>query len=361
MAINPATGVDDGTATAAPTGSAAPTAIATPTPTSASSGASTTPQTTANPTADRVNGLLSAGNPYIEQAKSAGMDLANSRGLLNSSIAAGASQKAAYDAAVPIATNDANIGATKDLQTSQIASTQAIATAGNVSSEKIANLNATTQTGIAQMNIDASAKQQAAAILSQEKISGNQIASQQAIAALNISDADKQQLLSLAAQQRIANTQQSTSLQVANMNVSSDQQDKAAAAALGYAQNYASMVNSINGNANIPADARTAYLANAKTLYDNGMGLVEQTYNVNLDWGFGAPASPAPSYTGGATAAAPAATSASPNYSPAAAAAQRQAAATSPNFDNTSLNPGVAYTDPGGNQFDGSGNFLGRI
>lgn len=280
MATNQTPGMEDGpdsSATTSTTGAATPNT----TPTSTS----TTPPSTSSPTADRVTGMLSAGNPYIEQAKSAGMDVANSRGLLNSSIAAGASQKAAYDAAVPIATNDANIQSAATLQGGQIASTEKIATANNV-----------TQTAIAGMNIDASAKQQAAAILSQEKISAASLTNQadiaklqsdtqQSIAALNISDADKQQLLSLAAQQRLADTQQSTSLQVANMNVSSDQQDKAAAAALGYAQNYSSMVNAINNNTQIPADARAAYLQNAKTLYDNGMSLVEQTYNVSLSWG----------------------------------------------------------------------------
>lgn len=247
-------------------------------------------------TEDKVNGMLTAGNPYVEQAKSAGMDVANSRGLQNSSIAAGASQKAAYDAVTPIATADAGIAAQKDLQSTQLASSEKIATAGNASSEKIANLNATTQTAIAGLNIDASAKQQAAQIIATANIASQQAASQadiatlqsntqKAIAALNISDSDKQQLLSLASQEHIANISQSTALQTADMNVASNKQDKASTAAQNYANIYATQVNTINNNKDIPAAARDQYLADAKTAYDNNLNLVQQVYSVQLDWG----------------------------------------------------------------------------
>lgn len=296
---------------------------------------------TGSSTADQVTGLLSKGNPYIEQAKSAGMDFANSRGLGNSSIAGGATQKAAYDAALPIATNDANINMQKDLskqgfvqqsalQGGQIASAEKIAQLGantqtaiagmNIaaadqqqakqiiadaakqaaqikSDHDLANLQAQTQTNINSMNIDASAKQQLAQIASSELIAARQNATQTSIAQMNISDADKQQGLSIASQEKIAGNQQGTQLQIANMNVSSNQQDKAAAMSTAYANVYAGMVNAINGNTAIPADARATYLANAKTLFDNGMSLVEQTYNVQLDWGQGsasATGSPAP-------------------------------------------------------------------
>lgn len=289
MTIDPATGLvaPDSTGAAPPSG--------------ASTAASATP------TADAVNGLLSQNSPYMQQAKSAGMDVANQRGLLNSSIAAGTSQKAAYDAAVPIATNDANIAATAANIGTQTKSAQDIAAAGNLSAQqistaniaanqKLAQLSATTQTNIASMNIDAAAKQQAAAILSQEQMATQQTTNQaqiaqlqantqQSIAAMNISDADKQQLLSLAAQQSIATQTQSTQLQVANMNVTSDQQDKAQAAAVSYANIYSTSVNAINANKDIPEPARSQALQDALTLYNNSMGLVEQTYNVQLNWG----------------------------------------------------------------------------
>jgi hypothetical protein len=56
---------------------------------------------------DRMTGLLSKNSPYIKQAKSDAMKTANSRGLLNSSIAAGAGTDAAIRSSLPIASQDA--------------------------------------------------------------------------------------------------------------------------------------------------------------------------------------------------------------------------------------------------------------
>lgn len=56
---------------------------------------------------NQMNSLLSDSNPYIQNARQRGVEYANSRGLMNSSIAAGASQRAATEAALPIASADA--------------------------------------------------------------------------------------------------------------------------------------------------------------------------------------------------------------------------------------------------------------
>lgn len=63
----------------------------------------------------RLNGLLSEGNPYMQSAINRGMETVNARGLLNSSIAAGAAQRAAIDSAMPIAQQDAQTYATAGL------------------------------------------------------------------------------------------------------------------------------------------------------------------------------------------------------------------------------------------------------
>ena len=55
----------------------------------------------------QVNDLLAGNSAYVQQAKSAAMQEANSRGLLNSSIASGAGVDAAIKSALPIASADA--------------------------------------------------------------------------------------------------------------------------------------------------------------------------------------------------------------------------------------------------------------
>lgn len=57
-------------------------------------------------TSDRLTKMLSSDNPYMKQARTAGTQVAAQRGLLNSSMAAGASQGAAIQAAAPIAQQD---------------------------------------------------------------------------------------------------------------------------------------------------------------------------------------------------------------------------------------------------------------
>lgn len=58
-------------------------------------------------TSNQLNELLASNSPYIQQARQSAINQANSRGLLNSSIAAGNSQAAAIQAGLPIASQDA--------------------------------------------------------------------------------------------------------------------------------------------------------------------------------------------------------------------------------------------------------------
>lgn len=69
--------------------------------------------------AGQLNTLLSSGSPYIERARYSAAETANSRGLLNSSMAAGAGEAAAIDAALPIASQDAGIFNTTRLTNQQ--------------------------------------------------------------------------------------------------------------------------------------------------------------------------------------------------------------------------------------------------
>ena len=59
----------------------------------------------------RLHGLLDSESPYLDRARARARQYANRRGLMNSSIAAGAGETAAIDAALPIAQADAGIAA----------------------------------------------------------------------------------------------------------------------------------------------------------------------------------------------------------------------------------------------------------
>lgn len=57
--------------------------------------------------AGQIGDLLDANSPYLQAARDRSMRASNARGLSNSSIAASAGEAAAYEAALPIATSDA--------------------------------------------------------------------------------------------------------------------------------------------------------------------------------------------------------------------------------------------------------------
>ena len=67
---------------------------------------------TVNQDTDSVSGqldrILGKDSPYLDRARAGATQYANSRGLINSSIAAGAGEAAAIDAALPIASQDAS-------------------------------------------------------------------------------------------------------------------------------------------------------------------------------------------------------------------------------------------------------------
>lgn len=274
-----------------------------------------TPSGNTSSVIDNVNADLAGNSTYIQAAKAAGTDTANQRGVLNSSIAAGASQAAAYNAVTPIATADAANTTSKDLSAQNYA--------------------------------------QSSQLQSQGATQASQLSAQNYQQSQELQDSQNTE------QTNLANISQQTQLQIANMNVASDQQDKAQAAATTYASIYSNMVDSINNNTQIPADARQAYLDNALTLYNNGMGLIEQTYNVSLDWG-------SQSTDAGSSGGYSAPQAAPTNQSQLTTQNQQTAAnytvGPTPGLNPNTYQPGqVAYTDPGGNQYDAMGNYLDTI
>lgn len=94
---------------------------------------------------NQLNGLLDSDSAYMQNARSRGTALAGSRGLLNSSIAAGNSQRAAIEAGLPIATADAGAYQTAAGQNQNALNAILQESMGNQSSENIANIGAGAQ------------------------------------------------------------------------------------------------------------------------------------------------------------------------------------------------------------------------
>ena len=138
----------------------------------------------------RLKGLLSTGSPYLDAARARAAGVANSRGLLNSSMAATAGEKAAIESALPIAQQDATTFANAGMTGYQgeITAAQSVQQAGQT--QELAKLQAglTAEVGAAQAKLDAALK---SGLSSQEAMQTTLLASHQAAlqAGLNEQDA----------------------------------------------------------------------------------------------------------------------------------------------------------------------------
>lgn len=178
----------------------------------------------------RLTGLMSQQSPLIKQARAQGVQAANRRGLLNSSIAAGASQNAAYAAALPIASQEA----------SQV---------------------------------------------HQANLSKQEFGQQQK---LQSSDQSQQRYLQeqdMGFRERISGLDREAQERIAKMNLGASERAAAANLAASFEGSYASVISNIMNNTEMPADVRRQYVEQAGKVRDSNLALVEQMYGIDLNWG----------------------------------------------------------------------------
>lgn len=91
--------------------------------------------------ANQLSGLLSGGSAYMQNATRAGLSRASARGNLNGSMSAGAAQRAAIDAGLPIAAQDASWYGRTAADNMDAENAASIENAGNETSASIAGAN----------------------------------------------------------------------------------------------------------------------------------------------------------------------------------------------------------------------------
>lgn len=108
----------------------------------------------------RLNGLLDANNPLIQQARAKAAQAANARGLLNSAMAAGMGEEAAISQALPIATTDAGTFFKQGIANQDAQNTASIAAANAANQASIAQAGYEAQAQINNANNAAAAQRQ---------------------------------------------------------------------------------------------------------------------------------------------------------------------------------------------------------
>lgn len=212
--------------------------------------------------ADKVAELTSTDSKLNQMARTEGLKAANRRGLLNSSMAVDAAQDAVLRNVLPIASQDA----AQDFARNQDARAFEYSMAGQNDAQAFqrdqANLDRELQIRIQSNALNAADAQQI-----------RDIASREGMAA-----ADR------AFQQAMQNADRALQEKLASWNLASSDRNAAASFITNTQSLYESQIRAIMANTALDAKQRTEQLASAKALHDKQMSLVEQLYNVDLDW-----------------------------------------------------------------------------
>ena len=242
------------------------------------------PLTSAATVQGQLKTITSQSSPLMEQAKAEGLKTANRRGLLNSSLAAGTSQAEVLKAATPIAQQDAQTEATRQMTDNTF--------------RQSAGLN----TQQAQINSDLSAQNaaQASALSAQESTQtralnkdvygyNSNLSAQNAAQTAAQSAQEAKQAQTLQSQKStqdlaLQQAQNASAEKIASWNVSQNDKQAAITATQQIDATYANTVASITGNTSLPAATRDAYLKNAATVRDSAYKMIEQIYSVDLTW-----------------------------------------------------------------------------
>lgn len=177
----------------------------------------------------RLTGLLSKQSPLQKQARTQGLQAANSRGLLNSSMAVGAAQDAAYKAALPIASQEAS---------------------------QIHQANLSKQEFGQQKTLQSSDQQQQRYLQEQD----------------------------IGFRERVSGLDREAQERIASLNLASSERAAAANLAASFENSYSSIIANIMNNENLPAADRQKYIDHAALVRDSNLALVEQLYNLDLQW-----------------------------------------------------------------------------
>lgn len=201
--------------------------------------------------ADGVATVLEKGSPLMTAARTKSMQASNRRGLVNSSIAAQAGERAALDVALPIAQQDAAAKTGRNQQKLSTAGQSRLQSESFAGQEKLAD-----QTQAHRL-----------------ELGEQEFTNRESLLNTELGNRSDMQQLDLASKERIA-----------NMNVQANDREKAISAAAAFENSYIEGFRTVAQNENLPAEARERYLAHFAAVRDSNLALVEQLYNVDLEW-----------------------------------------------------------------------------
>ncbi len=210
--------------------------------------------------AGQMDALLKSGSPYIERAKAGAAQTANARGLLNSSMAAGAGEAAAIDAALPIASADAAAYGTAARENQGYTNTAGQFNAAARNTSNLQTQATTAQKGIIETQATAQSRLQ-------------KEASDQKIAQLVQAGQIDQALQEVKGQQ---------ATELASIEAQYKQLMQSSASAATVFQQVSKNINDILNDPNTSVEQKQAAVSNQTAMLQSSMSVIGATANVDL-------------------------------------------------------------------------------
>ena len=247
-----------------------------------------------NSVVDTLSNITDTNSPVMQRAQNRGLELANSRGLLNSSLAVGAAQNAVYDQAIPLAQADASLRS-QNAQFNANSTNQANQfTAGAMNNASLSNqsarnqslqynagaqnqANLSNQQAINQALQTNTANSQQAALSNQQSI--NSFVNLQMDQALKtaLSSADNQTKVDL------QNIDAATRTNLANIEANYKTILQSSASASDYYKQIAQNISAIIQNKDLDKEAKNDAIVQQSQLLQGGLAIIGGIGNLNLN------------------------------------------------------------------------------
>jgi hypothetical protein len=220
----------------------------------------------------QVNKVIGEDSPLMQQAAARAKQMANGRGLLNSTMAIQAGQAAVMDRAMPIAQYDAS--ATSNVLNSNQANTQQTNTFNAGQQQDVSKFNANTNTQNSQFN----ANQQTD--VNKANANTNTQTSQ-----FNAAEANKASIVNASESNKILAQMmdQDTRKQLADIEASYKVLMQSEASAMTMYQQSVKNISEILMNPDLTPAAKTAAVNNQNSLLKTGMNIIGKMSGLNLD------------------------------------------------------------------------------
>ncbi len=254
----------------------------------------------------RMEGLLDKNSRYMQAARSRAMMTANQRGLLNTSMAAGAGEKAAIESALPIATADARAaheagmagyqgeisGAQQAQRTASDIAVVGEQTRGSAflqrqdaeSKAALAGYDAALKSGLMEQEAVQRAQQAAYDAALKSGLSEQEARQKSILQAEDAVNAYKQEM----AQQAGANFRAEMEIQanerIKNLDITSEEKRTFSDRFAELGETYAEQIRLVNSDPNIPAGSKTAITEALRKQYEANVGTLASVYEVGIEW-----------------------------------------------------------------------------